>query len=78
MNLIIKDTEEKLMYSLEETKNKVILGNTFKVLKKLGREKVDMVFVDPPYFLQLQNKELRRWKVKTVVWIQSAYYMRCI
>ena len=27
----------------------------------------DMVFIDPPYFLQLPNKELRRWNVKTVV-----------
>ena len=26
-----------------------------------------MVFVDPPYFLQLSNKKLRRWTVKTEV-----------
>ncbi|MBC7347242.1 MAG: site-specific DNA-methyltransferase [Clostridia bacterium] len=26
-----------------------------------------MVFLDPPYFLQLPKKELRRWTVKTVV-----------
>lgn len=26
-----------------------------------------MVFIDSPYFLQLPKKELRRWKVKTIV-----------
>lgn len=67
MNLVIEDEEEKQKYSLEEIKNKVILGDTFKVLKKIDEESVDMVFIDPPYFLQLPNKELRRWTVKTVV-----------
>ena len=60
MNLVIEDKEEKQKYSLEEIKNKVILGDTFKVLKKIDEESVDMVFIDPPYFLQLPNKELRR------------------
>ncbi|MGC8979571.1 DNA-methyltransferase, partial [Caldisericum sp.] len=42
-------------------------GDAFKVLKKIESEVFDMVFIDPPYFLQLPNKELRRWTVKTVV-----------
>jgi len=67
MNLVIEDKEEKQKYLLDEIKNKVILGDTFKVLKKLDDECIDMVFIDPPYFLQLPNKELRRWTVKTVV-----------
>ena len=67
MNLVIEDEEEKQKDYLEEIKNKVILGDTFKVLKKIDEESVDMVFIDPPYFLQLPNKELRRWTVKTVV-----------
>ena len=65
--LLIRDTEEKLKYSIEEIKNKLILGDAFKVLKKIDDETVDMVFIDPPYFLQLPKKELRRWTVKTVV-----------
>jgi len=67
MNLVTKDTEEKKEYLLEEIKNKAILGDAFKVLKKIDSEVFDMVFIDPPYFLQLPNKELRRWSVKTVV-----------
>jgi len=67
MNLVIEDKEEKKKYLLDEIKNKVILGDTFKVLKKIDNEVFDMVFIDPPYFLQLPNKELRRWTVKTVV-----------
>jgi len=65
--LIIEDREGKERYSLEEVRNKVILGDAFKVLKKLEDEIFDMVFIDPPYFLQLGNKELKRWTVKTVV-----------
>lgn len=67
MNLVIEDNEEKKKYLLDEIRNRVILGDTFKVLKKLDDESIDMVFIDPPYFLQLPNKELRRWTVKTVV-----------
>jgi len=66
-NLVIEDKEETQKYLAEEIKNKVILGDAFKVLKKMEQEIVDMVFIDPPYFLQLPNKELRRWNVRTVV-----------
>jgi DNA modification methylase len=66
-NLVIEDTPEKEKYKIEEIKNKVILGDAFNVLKKIDNEVFDMVFIDPPYFLQLPNKTLRRWTVKTVV-----------
>ncbi|MFN3598816.1 MAG: DNA-methyltransferase [Aquificaceae bacterium] len=66
-NLVIIDKEERKRYSLEEIKNKVILGSALEVLLKFPAEVFDMVFIDPPYFLQLPNKELKRWKVKTVV-----------
>ncbi len=65
--ILIEDTPQKQEYSLEEIKNKVILGDAFKVLRKIEKEVFDMVFIDPPYFLQLPNKELKRWRVKTVV-----------
>jgi len=64
INLVIKDKDEIEKYQTEEIKNKVILGDTFRVLKKIDNEIFDMVFIDPPYFLQLQNKELRRWRLK--------------
>jgi DNA modification methylase len=66
-NLVLKDTEERQKYSLCEIRNKVILGDAFNVLKKIDGEIFDMVFIDPPYFLQLPNKELKRWTVKTAV-----------
>jgi len=66
-SLVVVDTPQAQGYSLEQVKNKVILGDALKVLKKLPSEAVDMVFIDPPYFLQLPNKTLRRWKVKSLV-----------
>jgi len=67
INLVVEDKEEKQKYLIDEIKNKVILGDAFKVLKKLDDECVDMVFIDPPYFLQLPKKKLRRWTVETMV-----------
>ncbi len=64
---VISDLNEKQTYTKEEVLNSVILGDALKVLKKLPKEIFDMVFIDPPYFLQLPKKELRRWTVKTVV-----------
>lgn len=66
--MVLKDIIEKQKYSIEEVKNKIILGDAFNVLDKIDDESVDMVFIDPPYFLQLpNNKELRRWTVNTIV-----------
>jgi len=66
-NFLIKDEICKNKYSLEEIRNKVILGDALEVLRKINDECIDMVFMDPPYFLQLPKKELRRWNVKTKV-----------
>jgi DNA modification methylase len=63
----IFDQNHKQFYSKEEILNSIILGDSLKVLKKFPEEIFDMVFIDPPYFLQLPKKELRRWTVKTVV-----------
>lgn len=66
-DLVIEDKDEIEKYSIDEIKNKIILGDTFKVIKKIDDETYDMVFIDPPYFLQLPKKELKRWTVKTTV-----------
>jgi len=65
--VIVINQIEKQVYTKEEILNSVILGDALKVLKKFPSEIFDMVFIDPPYFLQLPKKELRRWKVKTIV-----------
>jgi len=66
-SLIVRDGPDVHTYSLDQVKNKVILGNALEVLDKLDGEIADTTFIDPPYYLQLPNKELKRWKVKTVV-----------
>jgi len=67
-DLVLLDLPEKGSYTLEELRDKVVVGDTFKVLGKMPDECVDSVFIDPPYFLQLPpNKRLVRWKVKTPV-----------
>jgi DNA modification methylase len=66
-DLVIKASEEVPLYRAEDIKNKVIQGDAFKVLRKIPQETFDMVFIDPPYFLQLSKKELKRWSVKTTV-----------
>jgi len=60
-NLVIVDEDKRTDYKIDEIRNKIILGDALKVLKKIPDESVDMVFVDPPYFLQLPNKKLIRW-----------------
>ncbi len=64
---VLQDDEKVKMYSLNEILNSVICGDAFEVLKKIPKEIFDIVFIDPPYFLQLSNKELKRWGGKTVV-----------
>lgn len=64
---VIEDRDEVTQYPLQSVLNRVVLGDALRVLPKLEAECVDMVFIDPPYFLQLPRKELKRWAVKTVV-----------
>jgi DNA modification methylase len=66
--LVLRDVLEKASYSLDELRNRVVLGDTFNVLRKMPEECVDSVFIDPPYFLQLpKKKRLLRWNVRTEV-----------
>jgi len=64
---VLEDKEDINKYERDEIINAIILGDALKILKKLPPKIFDMVFIDPPYFLQLPKKTLRRWKVKTVV-----------
>jgi len=50
-----------------EIRNKTVHGNAPTVLEKMPAEIFDVVFMDPPYFLQLPKKDLIRWKARTVV-----------
>ena len=65
--LSIVDDVNKETYELEEILNKIIEGDALKILRKIPDNSVDLVFIDPPYFLQLPKKKLKRWNVKTDV-----------
>lgn len=48
------------MASLEEKKiNSIILGDSLSVLKTLPNDSIDMIFADPPYFMQTEGELLR-------------------
>ncbi|MCG3227310.1 MAG: site-specific DNA-methyltransferase [Candidatus Heimdallarchaeota archaeon] len=64
---MIIDSEANQNYSLESILNKVIQGDALQILKKIPDNSADLVFIDPPYFLQLPRKKLKRWNVKTDV-----------
>jgi DNA modification methylase len=66
-SIVIYDNQDKSLYKVEEIRNKIILGDALDVLRKIESDLFDMVFIDPPYFLQLQKKKLKRWNVKTDV-----------
>jgi len=73
MGLIVKKIEEN--FKLEDLLNKVIHGDCLEVMKNMPSETIDMVFFDPPYFLQLpNNKKLLRWNVKTEVESPEEYW----
>lgn len=44
--------------------NKIILGDTVETLKKFPDESVDLIFADPPYFMQTQGELLRNGGTK--------------
>ena len=66
-NIVIRDSSRRRPYTAKAVRDRIIHGDAFDVLPKLPRDTFDLVFMDPPYFLQLPKKELRRWKVKTTV-----------
>jgi DNA modification methylase len=76
MNLVVK-ASEIADFRVEDVLNKVVYGDCLEVMKKLPSEIVDMVFFDPPYFLQLPSKKrLIRWEVKTEVESPEEYWDR--
>jgi len=66
-SLIIEHIETVGSYSLETVRNRIVVGDALKVMPKMPDQVFDVIFIDPPYFLQLPQKQLRRWNVKTAV-----------
>ena len=49
----------EIMMNTEQLKNKILNGNCIKELKKIPDKSFDLIFVDPPYNLQI-GKNLKR------------------
>lgn len=65
---LIRSVDLGEITSIENIVDSIILGDCLDVMSRIPSESVDMVFIDPPYFLQLpMGKRLVRWYVRTVV-----------
>lgn len=47
------------MYTLKELKNNIINGDSIEQLKLIPDNSIDMIFADPPYFMQTEGELLR-------------------
>ncbi len=47
------------MYKIKDIENTIIQGDIIKTLKKIPDESIDMIFADPPYFMQTEGVLLR-------------------
>jgi len=56
----LSDIEEEL--PIREASNKVIHGDGLEVMRKLPSESVDLIFLDPPYYLRTTGRGLNRWR----------------
>jgi len=56
-----------------KTQHKIILGDSLKVLKKIDRESIDLVFADPPY--NMSKKKGLAWKYSKHVTMQEDWDM---
>jgi len=61
MNWVIRDRPDAQGYTLLDVLDKVIWGDCLEVMRKLPADIADLVFVDPPYYLQLPRRKLVRW-----------------
>jgi DNA modification methylase len=59
-DLVIKG-EDYDKFAVSDISNKIISGECLETMKKMPPEMTDLVFIDPPYFLQLPPKKLLRW-----------------
>ena len=47
------------MYIINDIKNKIIKGDSLEILKNIPSDSVDLIFADPPYFMQTEGELLR-------------------
>lgn len=47
------------MYILNDIKNKIIKGDSLEILKNIPSDSIDLIFADPPYYMQTEGELLR-------------------
>ena len=47
------------MYIIKDIKNKIIKGDSLEILKNIPSDSIDLIFADPPYFMQTEGELLR-------------------
>ena len=41
---------KKYIYYSDDNNSTLLLGDTFKLMRTIPKESIDMIFADPPYF----------------------------
>ena len=44
------------MYKIDKITNTIIKGDTIEELKKIPKNSVNLIFADPPYFMQTEGE----------------------
>ncbi|BAB60568.1 DNA adenine modification methylase [Thermoplasma volcanium GSS1] len=50
----------------EEVKDSVLLGDSLEIMRRIDDCIYDLIFLDPPYYLQMTPKRLKRWNNRSV------------
>jgi DNA modification methylase len=64
---VVRDQHDVDALPHDAVLNRVVLGDAVSAMGKLDPGIADCVFFDPPYYLQLSGRRLRRWGVQTAV-----------
>jgi len=70
---VIEDKPDVESYALPDVLDRVIWGDCLEVMRKLPAEIADLVFVDPPYYLQLPRRKLIRWSGTVVEGVNESW-----
>jgi len=71
-NLVI-NSEDYNKFNLKDICNKLIRGECLQTMSKIPSDIVDLVFIDPPYFLQVPPKKLLRWSGSQVNGVNESW-----
>ena len=50
-----KNSKQEKVFNIKDIENTIIEGDTIENLKKIPDESIDLIFADPPYFMQTEG-----------------------